>query len=344
MANLMPLQENFDLTPFNAFAVRCRARWFAEARTGEGMAEALEAASAAGLPVLVLGAGSNLLFTGDYPGLVLHVGIPGMTFEPARGSGVMVRCGAGENWHQLVMSCLQRGLGGIENLALIPGTVGAAPVQNIGAYGVELQDVFHELEAVDMASGRSFLMSSADCEFGYRDSVFKNRLANRAIIVSVALLLDSRSEPNTQYLALRDELAAMGAARVTPALVAEAVMSIRRRKLPDPAVLPNCGSFFKNPVVDRACLDALAQRFGEVPAFSAGEHQPGIKIPAAWLLDKLGWKGRRTGPVGVHRDQAVVVVNYGGATGKQIQAFARDMQDSVEQAFGIRLEPEVRII
>ncbi|MEZ5491893.1 MAG: UDP-N-acetylmuramate dehydrogenase [Gammaproteobacteria bacterium] len=341
----MQILTDFDLTPYNTFAVSCRAYAFCEVFDSSSLRRALDYASAESLPVLVLGGGSNVLFSDDYPGLVIRMGIPGIELIEEDGDQVQVRAGAGENWHQLVMHCLINGFYGLENMVLIPGTTGAAPIQNIGAYGVELSRFLVNLTALEVNSGELWTFDREACQFGYRDSVFKHCRPGELIITSVTLQLSRTAAPETGYQALQEELQRRQAGtEPDPLLVAQAVMAIRQSKLPDPALLPNCGSFFKNPVVDEATCQALEGRFGEVPVFPLPE-QPGyVKVPAAWLLDRAGWKGQRRGAAGVHRNQAVVLVNYGGATGAELLALARDMQRSVAEEYGISLEPEVRII
>lgn len=334
-----------DLTPFNTFAVACRARAFCTVTSPAQLLEALDAAYSEQLPVLVLGGGSNVLLVDDYPGLVVRMGIPGIEVLGEEGEAVLLRIGAGENWHQLVINCLNNGFYGIENLALIPGTAGAAPIQNIGAYGVELAEVLETLSALEINSGETWSFDRQACQFGYRDSVFKHGRSGELIITELTLRLSRLPRARTGYQALQEELSRRQCgSEPTPLQVAEAVMAIRRRKLPDPRVLPNCGSFFKNPRIDQAIYQALAASHAEVPVFVDPANPGRLKIPAAWLLDQAGWKGHRRGAVGVHREQAVVLVNYGGASGADLLALARDMQRSVADRFGITLEPEVRII
>ena len=341
----MDIISEFDLTGYNSFAVNCRAAAFCEATDQIELLTALDYANEKSLPVLILGGGSNVLFTADFPGLVVHIGLPGIAIEPLDSELLQVQFGAGENWHQCVMYCLKKGFYGIENLSLIPGTVGAAPIQNIGAYGVELAEVFVHLEALEVNSGELWTFDREACRFGYRDSVFKHGRPGELIVTSVTLQLSRSAVPRTDYQALQNELIDRGTREnPTPEQVAEAIMAIRRRKLPDPTVLPNCGSFFKNPVISKSHYLEICERFESVPVFTVPDDPDGVKVPAAWLLEKAGWKGRREGACGVHREQAVVLVNYGGATGEQLLALARDMQKSVLDSFGITLEPEVRII
>lgn len=304
----------------------------------------------AALPRLVLGGGSNLLLTGDFDGLVLHMATSGREILPGGGEHVLVRAQAGENWHAFVEWTLAQGLGGLENLALIPGTVGAAPIQNIGAYGLETKDVFHSLTAFDPASGEMVTMRAADCRFGYRDSVFKQHPERGLIIVDVTFALPRAWRPNLRYAELANELAnelasgltntvaGQGAAVPTARQVADAVIAIRRRKLPDPQVIGNAGSFFKNPVVSAAQCAALLERY---PALVHHRQEDGSeKLAAGWLIDQCGWKGKSLGAAGVYPKQALVLVNQGGATGADVQRLARAIQADVQERFGVLLEPE----
>ncbi|MCB1669885.1 MAG: UDP-N-acetylmuramate dehydrogenase [Gammaproteobacteria bacterium] len=341
----MEIFADFDLTPCNTFAVASRARAFCTVREQADLLQALAYAVEQDLPLLVLGGGSNVLFIDDYPGLVVHMAMPGIERLEQDDNRVLLQVGAGENWHNLVMWCLRKGFYGIENLALIPGTVGAAPIQNIGAYGVELATVFACLTALEANSGEFWTFQRDDCQFGYRDSVFKHGRPGELIITTVTLQLSLAPVPVTDYRTLHEELERRhGDSVPSPQQVADAVIAIRQSKLPDPARLPNCGSFFKNPVIDQATFQTLSARYDRIPVFPVPDQPGQIKIPAAWLLDQAGWKGRRQGAAGVHREQAVVLVNHGGASGAELLALARDMQAAVLDRFGIALEPEVRIV
>lgn len=337
------LREHVDLQPFNTLALPARARYFLEAATPLEVAAASAWSEANGVPLLVLGGGSNIVLRGDWPGLVLRVAIAGRRIEDL-GGAVRVAIGAGENWHELVQWSLREGLYGIENLTSIPGTVGAAPIQNIGAYGVELRDVLDGVRGIALPGaplpsavrrvGELVELSAADCELGYRDSIFKHALRDRFIITEVALRLSRRHAPVLTYPPL-DELHAPDAAQIE-----QTVRALRQRKLPDPAELPNVGSFFKNPVVDAAHFARLRAQHADIPSFDA---PAGVKLPAAWLVDRCGWKGRRQGDVGVHEKQALVLVNYArGAAGAaaQLLALAAAIQSDVRNAFGVELEME----
>jgi UDP-N-acetylmuramate dehydrogenase len=333
----MPIQQNVDLAAFNTFGVHCNARYLAEINSLQDLESALGFAQDEAIPIQLLGGGSNVLFSQDYPGLILHMKMRGIEClnEPGR-----VKVAAGENWHKFVMYCLNKELYGIENLALIPGTAGAAPIQNIGAYGVELEDFFGELEVYDMASGQRRIMDKADCQFGYRDSVFKQELHNRIVVLSLTLQLSPIPAPCVEYPALAKELKTV---EPTPQEVFEVVCHIRQTKLPEPTTLANAGSFFKNPVVSEEKYAALLSDHGNVPRFPTFDEGL-VKIPAAWFLEILGWKGERQGPVGVHDLQPLVIVNYGGASGADILNLAEDMSASVLEKFAIVLQTEVRII
>jgi UDP-N-acetylmuramate dehydrogenase len=291
---------------------------------------------------LILGGGSNLLFVGDYHGTVAQVELRGREIVEQDRDHIYLRLGAGENWHEAVRYCVASGWGGIENLSLIPGTVGGAPIQNIGAYGVELHDVLEELETIDLENGVTRKYSRSDCRFGYRDSVFK-RKGTRLLILSITLKLARDPVPIITHESVRHYLEEKGIQEPSINDVCEAVTDIRRRKLPDPAVLGNAGSFFKNPVVPIDLYDELREKHPAIPGYSLSG--AGIKVPAGWLIEQLGWKERCYGTrCGVHRDQALVIVNHGNASGKDILALANDIAGSVEDRFGIRLAREVQVI
>lgn len=290
---------------------------------------------------LVLGGGSNLLIAGDLAQPVLQVAIGGRQLGDDDGETVVVQAGAGESWDGLVRWTLAQRAWGLENLALIPGTVGASPIQNIGAYGVELRDRFDSLDAVDLRTGTMRRFDAPECAFGYRDSVFKQAGGSRWMVVTVRLRLQRRPSLSLDYGEIRDELARAGVAEPSPRAVADAVTAIRRRKLPDPAVLGNAGSFFKNPVVSPDQADALRLREPGLPAWPVGDR---VKLSAAWMIDRCGWKGFRDGDAGVHAAHALVLVNHGAATGAQLLALARRIQDSVHERFGVRLEAEPVVV
>ncbi len=293
--------------------------------------------------LLVLGGGSNLLFAGDAPGPVLAISARGMRVLADYGDFAVVRADAGASWDGFVRWSLAQGLAGLENLALIPGTVGAAPIQNIGAYGVEVRERIHAVEAFERATGEVRRLAPAACEFGYRDSVFK-RDPDRYAVTAVEFELPRAASPRLDYAGIGDELAAMGLAGTpTPTQVADAVSRIRRRKLPDPAVLGNAGSFFKNPIVPAAQAEALQAAHASLPMFR-GDADATRKLSAAWLIEQCGWKGHRDGGAGVAASHALVLVNHGGATGAQLLDLARRIADSVQVRFGVAIEPEPRIV
>ena len=348
---LHPLAD-FSLKGVNTFGIDARARAYLRitdaAQLGALMADPVLSA----MPRLLLGGGSNLLLTRDVDALVLHMAIPGREVlaaggehgdaidsnDGADGGKVLVRAGAGENWHDFVLFTLEQGLGGLENLSLIPGTVGASPIQNIGAYGAEIKDVFHALTVFDLAGGTLRTMDAAACRFGYRDSVFKHPEGQGLVIVDVTFALPRAWQPNLRYAELAEAVAAAGLAAPTARQVSDLVVAIRRRKLPDPAQIGNAGSFFKNPVVGAAQCAALLERH---PALVHHAQPDGSeKLAAGWLIDQCGWKGRTMGAAGVYPKQALVLVNNGGATGADVVALARAIQDDVMARYGVRLETE----
>ena len=337
------IRTDTDLQPFNTLTIAARAKYFAEATDLDGLREALEFARQKHLPILPLGGGSNIVLTGDFPGLALHVGLKGLTFEsvatPERAT--RVTAAAGENWHQLVMSSVAQGLGGLENLALIPGNIGAAPIQNIGAYGVELKDSFHGLTAMEVASGELVEFSADDCQFGYRDSIFKQSARDRFVICEVRLQLPGQWLPHVSYPALQQYFAEarQDLESLTPETVAEAVIAIRNSKLPNPVHIPNAGSFFKNPVVTGQQYEALKARYPDLVAFAVGADW---KLAAGWLIDQAGWRGFSRDGVGVHERQALVLVNPGHQCGSRVVDLAREIADDIRAKFGVELEPEPR--
>ena len=294
------------------------------------------------LPTLILGGGSNILFTQDYKGLVVLNRLKGITSEKISDNKIRITAGSGVVWHDLVLHTLENGWGGIENLSLIPGTVGAAPIQNIGDYGAELKDVFVNLEAFEYATGEMRTFGAEECDFGYRWSVFKGDLKGRFLITSVTLELSLQPEVNVSYGAIVSILETKGISEPTIRDVSDAVIDIRRSKLPDPAALGNSGSFFKNPVISSIDFEGLKLEYPEIPGYVIDETH--TKIPAAWLIEQCGWKGQRRGEIGVHERQPLVLVNYGDGQGKNLQQLAFDIQESVSNKFGIPLTPEVNII
>jgi len=329
------VQFQYPLQSLNTFGIAATARAYLRVEKTEQLLGVYADGDWATSAKLVLGGGSNVLLTQDFDGLVLHIALQGREIVGGDADHHFVRVAAGENWHQFVQWTLAQGMGGLENLSLIPGTAGAAPIQNIGAYGLEVKDVFHSLTVFDPACGVTRVMDGAACRFGYRDSVFKHE-GRDLIIVDVTFALPRRWQPNLRYAELAQAL--QGVAAPTPQQVADTVMAIRRRKLPDPAVIGNAGSFFKNPVVPAAQCAALLQRH---PALVHHAQPDGTeKLAAGWLIDQCGWKGRSLGAAGVYPQQALVLVNQGGATGADVVALARAIQADVQARYGVLLEPE----
>ncbi len=338
MTATFSIQTDFSLQAHNSFGIAAQARSYLPVTDIQTLADLHAAGVLSAQPLLVLGGGSNILLTRDFPGLVLHMCNRGIHIVNEDDQAVYVRAAAGESWHAFVLWTLQRGLGGLENLSLIPGTVGAAPIQNIGAYGAELKDVLHEVSYFDRISGQVLTLDKAACEFAYRDSVFKRRLKEQAIIVEVCFALPKSWQPNLRYAELMQELAVRGVADPDPRTISDAVISIRTRKLPDPAAIGNAGSFFKNPVVTEAQRDALLARYPDLVNYPQADGS--VKLAAGWLIDRCGWKGKSAGAAGVYEKQALVLVNRGGASGSDIVELAAAIQQDVAQKFDVRLEPE----
>ncbi len=330
----MQLRQHVDLAPFNTFGIHAYAASFAEVRS---IAD-LEAARMLGRPIEVLGGGSNIVLTGDVDALVLHMAIAGQQIERTTDTHVYVRAGAGESWHEFVRWTIDQGLGGLENLSLIPGTVGAAPVQNIGAYGVELDSVFEALDAFDLETGAMRTFDRAQCRFAYRDSIFKHEAAGRYVTTSVVFRLPRDWQPHLSYRELADELRARGIGAPTPREVSDAVIAIRTRKLPDWREIGNAGSFFKNPVVDADRYAALKAAHPDLVAHAQTDGS--FKLAAGWLIDRAGWKGRTLASAGVYEKQALVLVNRGGATGADVLALAQAITHDVMSRYGVALERE----
>ncbi|WP_426100841.1 UDP-N-acetylmuramate dehydrogenase [Massilia sp. TSP1-1-2] len=334
----LSILPDFPLQALNTFGIAARARAFLTVTAVEQLRAVMADPVLAALPRLLLGGGSNIVLTGDVDALVLHMAIIGKEIVGVHGGHTLVRCGAGENWHGFVQWTLAQGLGGLENMALIPGTVGASPIQNIGAYGTELKDVFHALTVYDLNQGVLREMDAAACRFGYRDSVFKHAQGAGLVIVDVTFALPTDWQPNLRYAELAQAVAAAGLGAPGPQAISDIIVAIRQRKLPDPAVIGNAGSFFKNPVVTRAQCDALLAAH---PALVHHAQPDGSeKLAAGWLIDQCGWKGRTLGAAGVYPKQALVLVNNGGATGADVVALARAIQADVAARYGVTLETE----
>jgi len=292
---------------------------------------------------LILGGGSNILFTGDFNGLIIKNDLRGIEILKEDNEHVWVKTGAGENWHDFVLWAIDQNYGGIENLSLIPGTVGAAPMQNIGAYGVEIREVFDSLVAMEIETGILKTFENKDCEFGYRSSVFKTSQKGNYIICSVTIRLSKSHQFNTSYGDIMKTLKELNCSELSIRAISDAVIKIRQSKLPDPVEIGNAGSFFKNPVIDKIDFEGLKAEFSGIPGYEV-EQAGKIKVPAGWLIEQCGWKGKRIGETGVHENQALVLVNYGGARGEDIQQLAYTIRESVRNKFGILIEPEVNMI
>ena len=333
----MTPQNDIELQAFNTLALPGRAALYAAI----GDAAQLAAPELRQTPRFILGGGSNLVLNGDFDGLVLHMGIPGKRLSNEDAEAWYVEAGAGENWHDFVQWTLAQGWPGLENLSLIPGTVGAAPIQNIGAYGLEVAERFHALRAWDFEKRAFFTVDRKQCRFAYRDSLFKQEgwhLSGRMAITSVIFRLPKAWQPNLRYADAAQELATRNLTAPTPQDVADAIIAIRRRKLPDPAVTPNAGSFFHNPLVDAALAAALATAHPGLPRYPQPDGR--VKLAAGWLIEQAGWKGRRLGPVGMYEKQALVLVNHGDATGADVRRTMAAVQVAVHARFGIDLTPE----
>lgn len=338
----MDVQQNLSLKAYNTFGVDVAARWVTEVASREAVQEVAEYRKEhADVPLLVLGGGSNVLFRKPVDALVVLNRIRGIEMVGEDENSVLVRAGAGEVWHDFVEFCIRNQWAGVENLALIPGMVGASPMQNIGAYGVELVSVFEHLEAVHIATGEVHRFNKAACHFGYRESVFKNEVKGEYVITHVTFRLNKQPNFTTSYGAIAQELERMQVATLSLRAVADAVIAIRRSKLPDPRVLGNAGSFFKNPVVSSEVFRRISAEWPDAPNYPASD---GVKLAAGWLIERAGWKGFRKGNCGVHDRQALVLVNFGGATGQEIYDLSTQIVNDVEQRFGVILEREVNIL
>ena len=336
----MQINENFPLKPYNTFGIDAKARFFNTFSSKEELEEYLMFYSE--YPIFILGGGSNILFTEDFDGTVLKNDIKGIELQHEDSDYVYVKAGAGENWHQFVLHCISHNWAGVENLSLIPGNIGASPIQNIGAYGVELVDVFWSLEAMHIAERRIHTFTTVDCEFGYRDSIFKNRYKNDFAILSVTFQLKKRPVFHTSYGAVTQELEKMGVKELSIKAISQAVINIRSSKLPDPNTIPNAGSFFKNPEVPTGKYDELKLKFSDIIAYPLGKES--VKLAAGWMIEQCGWKGYRKGDAGCHEKQALVLVNYGNAKGSEIYDLSEEILQSVNKKFGVTLEREVNVL
>jgi len=335
----MNIQEKVSLLPYNTFGLDVKAEYFAEISSLDDLRTGLQSGIR---PLFLLGGGSNVLFTQNVQGLVLKNNLRGIQVIQDFEDKVWVEVGGGEVWHEFVLWAVANDFGGIENMSLIPGTVGASPIQNIGAYGVELKDVFVHLTALHLNTGTLKTFQHSDCQFGYRDSIFKREEKGKWCITSVVFsLTKSPHQLNTSYGDISKTLESNGITTPSIADISRAVVQIRTSKLPDPAKIGNCGSFFKNPETDRAVLERILVEHPQAPHYPLPDGR--VKIPAGWLIEQCGWKGKRVGNTGSYERQALVLVNYGGATGEEVKNLAEAIIESVERAFGVRLEAEVNI-
>ncbi len=337
---MLQIQENISLKNFNTFGIDVSARYYVEICHEDELVELFLDPQWLDTKRLVLGGGSNMLFKDDFNGLVIRINIRGIE-RRLQNNDVFVEAGAGEVWNDLVNYCVDRGYGGIENLSLIPGSVGASPVQNIGAYGVELKDVFKSCRAFEIASGQFKTFIKTDCSFAYRESVFKGALKEQYIIVSVKLHLSLLPNLNLKYGAIEQELQSRNISEPTLKDVSKVVSHIRVSKLPDPSTIGNAGSFFKNPIISRAQFEEVHSKFPEVVNYPAGDD---FKLAAGWLIEQCGWKGKIVGNTGTWQNQALVLVNHGGATGEEVYSLSSQIIDSVYSKFGVLLEREVNIV
>lgn len=334
-------QENISLKLYNTFGIDVNAESLFTIESIHDLSQVLQDETLKKKSKLILGGGSNVLFTQSVNGIVLLNRIKGIEIFKEDEESVFVKVGAGEVWHEFVMWSVEKGYGGIENLSLIPGSVGAGPMQNIGAYGVELKDCFYELEAMNLQNLEIKKFSSSDCKFGYRESVFKNELKNQYFITSVSFRLSKHPKLNVSYGAITQELEKLGVVNPSVKDVSKAVINIRQSKLPDPKVLGNSGSFFKNPEVNKEQYESVKHSYPNVVAYPTSNGN--MKLAAGWLIEQCGWKGKVVGHTGSHKDQALVLVNYGGATGSEVYQLALDIKRSVFEKFGVEINPEVNI-
>ena len=329
--------SNYSLLAHSTFGIDARCARFLEYETTEEAQQVAAILRESTLPYIIIGSGSNLLLTQDFSGIVVHSAVKGWDI-----AGCRMTCGSGETWDDIVDISLRNGLYGAENLSLIPGEVGASAIQNIGAYGVEVKDLIREVHAIEIATGRLCIIDSADCQYGYRQSRFKQEWKNRYLMTKVVYEFSKTFEPRLDYGNIRGELERRGIDNPTPEQLRQIIIDIRHAKLPDPKVMGNAGSFFMNPVVEREKYEALQAQYPQMPHYYIDERHE--KIPAGWMIDQCGWKGRSLGPAGVHDRQALVLVNRGGATGADIVALCQTIQRDVKEKFGIDIYPEVNII
>jgi len=338
----MIVQKDVQLKPYNTFGIEATAKYFVEVSSIEQLKEILQNPDYQSTERLILGGGSNMLLTRDFEGLVIKIAIKGFEVVEENEENIWIKAGAGVVWHDLVMHCVAQNYAGVENLSLIPGTVGAAPMQNIGAYGIEIKEVFEKLEALEIETGEIRTFDKATCNFGYRESIFKHEAKGKYIILNVTFKLSKKPTFHVEYGAIKDTLAEMGVNEMSIKAISDAVIHIRQSKLPNPAEIGNAGSFFKNPEIPNTQFEVLKAQFPTIPFYPVNETT--TKVPAGWLIEQAGWKGQRFGNVGVHAKQALVLVNYGGGKGEEIKDLSQKIQASVKEKFGIQLSAEVNFI
>ncbi len=340
---MVQIEENKDLKAFNTFGFKVKAKYFATIHSKGELEELIHSDIYQRERRLILGGGSNMLFKRDYDGLVIKVDLKGITVMSQTEDSLSLKVASGEGWHELVLHCVNNNWGGIENLSLIPGLVGAAPIQNIGAYGTEIKNMITEVEAIDLKTGLTKSFNKEECCFGYRESVFKNTLREKYFISSITLSLTKKNHQlNTSYGAIHDTLLSMNIEQPTIKSISDAVIAIRQSKLPDPRVIGNAGSFFKNPSITINHYQLLQKSIPTIPSYPSANQE--VKVPAGWLIEQCGWKGKKINHVGVHPQQALVLVNYGDGNGEDIFNLAMKISSSVNEKFNIELTPEVNII
>ncbi|MDE0535614.1 UDP-N-acetylmuramate dehydrogenase [Tenacibaculum sp. L6] len=335
----MNIQENISLKEYNTFGINVNAKRFVSITSVYELQQLLKEEK----DIFLISGGSNMLLTKDIDTLVVHIDIKGISIDRENPNNIHLTVNAGENWHEFVLWCVSQGYGGLENLSLIPGNVGTCPIQNIGAYGVEVKDTISKVEAIEIETGKLVSFSAEECQFGYRNSIFKNEAKGKYVLTSVSFQLTKNNHKlNTSYGAIEAELASKDITNPTIKDISDAVIAIRQSKLPDPKEIGNSGSFFKNPVISKEHFEKLQTAFPNIPSYVVSDTE--IKVPAGWLIEQSGFKGKRFGDYGVHEKQALVLVNYGGATGKEIYELAQNIQNTIKDKFDIDLEIEVNII
>lgn len=338
----MKIEENFSLLGLNTFNISANARFYSELTNKSDILEYVFEKKLTSIPRLIIGGGSNILLTKNFDGIVLRNNLKGISVIKETNEHYFIKASAGENWHQFVLHCIENNYAGVENLSLIPGCVGASPMQNIGAYGIEVKDVIYEVETIDLENGNTVVFDNHSCKFDYRSSIFKTTHKNKYIIVSVTFKLNKKPDFNISYGAIKEELDLMGIKDLSIKAISEAVCRIRSSKLPNPAELGNAGSFFKNPIVSNKLANEILKYFPDLPIYNLNSGQ--CKLAAGWLIEKCGWKGKKIKNCGVHAKQALVLVNYGGSSGAEILELANQIISSVKEKFNVELEKEVNII